>query len=329
MLSSSFRRFHSILMTSSHNPYLNLSKILDLSSSTQSDGKTLYVWRNSPVVIIGRHQNPHKECNLPYMQSHDVQLARRPIGGPAEYHDLGDTCWAFVESRADPRENLGILTRTLGYLGLRASQDENGILNVANRQFLRSLVVPLGRQTVHHGVFRVNPNWKVATGSLLRRSGTLGPSLSDINPMVNHEGLCEAFVHSMKGQVKYLDPKTMMDETGTMENFKELSSSTWIFGKAPILSETCVSRDFGFGTFDVALQVEGSRLKEAHVNSDCVLGDVVEKFEACINKFARSALPTGYIGREYVESLKTPQEQEMAEALITWIVPEMKKLKVA
>jgi hypothetical protein len=37
--------------------------------------------------------------------------------------------------------------------------------------------------------------------------------------------------------------------------------------------------DFGFGNFDVALIAEGFEIKEAQVNRDCLLVDVVEKFE--------------------------------------------------
>jgi lipoate-protein ligase A len=320
-------------MASSHDPYLNLGKILDLASSTPSEGKTLYIWRNSPVVSIGRHQNPHKECNLSYMQANDVKLARRPIGGGAAYQDLGDTGWAFLEPRTDAKTNLAILTGTFDYLGLHSSLEKDGSLNIANRQVVKSSVVPLGKQVMQHGVFHVNPNSKSLSGCLSRPKPGAMPSLSDINAMVNHEALCEALIHAFKGTlknatVKYLGPKAMMDEQATMKHFRELSSPSWIFGKSFKEAKECVSKDFGFGTFDVSVKVEGSRMKEALVSSDCLLVDVVEKFEACVNRFAKSALPVRYLGREYIESLKTPQEQEMAEALITWIVPEMKKFNI-
>ncbi|CAK9044548.1 unnamed protein product [Durusdinium trenchii] len=41
----------------------------------------LYLWRPQPVVTIGRHQNPWKECVLEQLQSDQVALVRRRSGG--------------------------------------------------------------------------------------------------------------------------------------------------------------------------------------------------------------------------------------------------------
>lgn len=41
----------------------------------------LFLWRDEPCVVIGRHQNPWLECNVPYCEKHDVKVARRKSGG--------------------------------------------------------------------------------------------------------------------------------------------------------------------------------------------------------------------------------------------------------
>lgn len=37
----------------------------------------LLIWQNSPTVVIGRHQNPWLEANIPLMVENNVMLSRR------------------------------------------------------------------------------------------------------------------------------------------------------------------------------------------------------------------------------------------------------------
>ncbi|PQQ59650.1 lipoate--protein ligase, partial [Klebsiella pneumoniae] len=39
--------------------------------------RVLFLWRNADTVVIGRAQNPWKECNTRRMEEDHVRLARR------------------------------------------------------------------------------------------------------------------------------------------------------------------------------------------------------------------------------------------------------------
>ena len=41
--------------------------------------RLLLLWRNDPCVVIGRHQNPWTEADVPYVRSSYIDLARRYV----------------------------------------------------------------------------------------------------------------------------------------------------------------------------------------------------------------------------------------------------------
>lgn len=56
----------------------------------------LYLYVNQNAVIIGKNQNPWKECNLAAMEQDKVQLVRRVTGGGAVFHDSGNLNFSFI-----------------------------------------------------------------------------------------------------------------------------------------------------------------------------------------------------------------------------------------
>lgn len=85
------------LETYSNDPEYNLAfeeyafKYLPLE-----DEEYVFLWINSPAVIIGRNQNARREINSEYFETHDLKLIRRITGGGAVYHDLNNLNFSFV-----------------------------------------------------------------------------------------------------------------------------------------------------------------------------------------------------------------------------------------
>lgn len=71
-----------VLVTSSRNIYENLALEDWLYENADLQNESfLLIWRDEPCVVIGRHQNPWVECNVPYCEKLQVKVARRKSGG--------------------------------------------------------------------------------------------------------------------------------------------------------------------------------------------------------------------------------------------------------
>jgi hypothetical protein len=75
----------------------------------------LLLWRNSPAVVIGRHQNPWLEANTAILAEHCIEIARRNSGGGTVYHDNGNLNLTFFTPREhyNRRNNLQLISRAL------------------------------------------------------------------------------------------------------------------------------------------------------------------------------------------------------------------------
>jgi lipoate-protein ligase A len=308
-----FQRFHQVFLTSSINPHLNLAQELDLLLTSPVNDKILYLWRSTPIVTVGRHQNPYKECDLEYMKNNNVSLVRRTTGGGTFYHDLGHTHWTFIDRHPDPRTNIQIISTALRTLNVTVPICPT-VLRGPGRSLLR-------------GTFQFSPT-TVPPSRCLR--GVVHQPTNLISKGITHEMFSEAVVRAFlefngDSKVRYLDEKSIEGEGRVAKRCRELKSHNWLFAKSS--GETnLISRNFAFGRFDIAFQFEGPKVKQALVHSDCQVPEIVEKFEDCINLIGRSRLPQNLSQRIYRPVMKSEQEREMTQQLVSWILPEIKKM---
>lgn len=100
-------------LSTSHDPYLNLSIEHHLLQKSPPDSAVLFLYVNRPSIIIGRNQNPWLEVNLALLNvSRDqaeteppglgaVDLVRRRSGGGTVFHDEGNVNWTVICPAAD------------------------------------------------------------------------------------------------------------------------------------------------------------------------------------------------------------------------------------
>ena len=66
-----------IFESSSSDVYRNLAIEEYLMEHAVESGPVLFLWRSGCAVVVGKNQNPWRECRLELMRNEGVTLARR------------------------------------------------------------------------------------------------------------------------------------------------------------------------------------------------------------------------------------------------------------
>ena len=90
-----------VITAESNNILFNLATEEYIFEHCELKNPILFLWRNSPTIIIGKHQNPWKECHVQKLDEDGVILARRKSGGGCVYQDLGNSVFSFINPVGD------------------------------------------------------------------------------------------------------------------------------------------------------------------------------------------------------------------------------------
>ena len=85
-----------VLISESNDILFNLATEEYIFEHLEVKNPLLFLWRNNPTIIIGKHQNPWKECHVQKLESDGIVLARRKSGGGCVYQDLGNSVFSFI-----------------------------------------------------------------------------------------------------------------------------------------------------------------------------------------------------------------------------------------
>jgi lipoate-protein ligase A len=163
-----------ILIQESKDVLLNLATEEYLYEHSVITNPVLFLWQNQKCVIIGKHQNPWKECNVPELEKDGVVLARRKSGGGCVYEDMGNAVFSFFNPISDFKTsnyktmNNDVLIKTLEALGIPGAEPSgrNDIV-IKDRKISGSAYKlnlgksdGMGRKALHHGTMLLDVDFK-------------------------------------------------------------------------------------------------------------------------------------------------------------------------
>jgi len=172
----------------------------------------LFLYVNDPCVVIGKNQNPWRECRLSLMEEEGVALARRISGGGAVYHDAGNLNVSVIVPRNEYREDkqYELIFQTLETFGIKSSKVRKNSLAVDGKKFSGQAFCHRRDRTLHHGTLLVNSD-------LARLGRYLGPEL---------DGIETKAIASVPAEVANLPGLTIETLSAALiETFKEMYGS--------------------------------------------------------------------------------------------------------
>merc|ERR1719402_1358892 len=246
-----------VLMSQSSNIFTNLALEDWLYQFRKFDQQELLLlWRNDPCVVVGRHQNPWTEANVPYLRRTGVKLARRNSGGGTVFHDRGNINCSFFTSRADYKRlrNLQLICAALEKsVRVDVSVNDRDDIVLDNEHKISGTAAKLGRETAyHHCTVLVNVDTtslhealnhaidighveSKATKSVKAPVKNLAAKNVNVDIDSVQVDIAKEFVKSERVDIVKVDPK---EETfpGIGSMAESLESWNWVFGKTPQFS---------------------------------------------------------------------------------------------
>ncbi len=283
-----------ILKSAVTNPWFNLATEDWIFNTLNPDSHTLFLWRNSETVVIGRSQNPWVECKTDKMEADDVFLARRQSGGGAVFHDLGNTNFTFLSpsDAYDQEANFTVIINALKKLGIDATLSGRNDMQVGDHKISGSAFRHAADRSFHHGTLLVNANMQKLGDYLnphplkLKAKGIKSvrarvANLVDFNETINHETLSDAIIeafceyHGETAQVEQLDEASLAKQPTLNAYYQQMADWDWRFGKTPEFTHHIETR-FDWGMMDVHMDVKQAMITEVVIFSDALNVELID-----------------------------------------------------
>lgn len=266
----------------SHDPYFNLAVEQHLLESV-TDSAILYLWRNENTVVIGRNQNPWKECATALLAEEGGRLARRLSGGGAVFHDLGNLNFTFLvpQSDYDVPKQTSVIMEAVSSFGIEVELSGRNDILAQGRKFSGNAYYKNGRQAYHHGTILVDVDMDKLNRYLRPSKAKLQSkgvdsvrsrvvNLKELNGQITIPDLKEALkaafsqVYGMQAE-----PVSGLDMTAVAVLTERNRSWDWLYGRK--IPFTCTFEErFPWGGVQIGLEVEKGVIRQARVYTDAM-----------------------------------------------------------
>ena len=277
-----------IMYSDSFDPHYNLALETALMERMGEGDMCLYLWQNRHTVVIGRNQNAWKECRCELLKEEGGTLARRPSGGGAVYHDLGNLNFTFAASpeRYDLSWNLGVILDALASAGIHAEFTGRNDITIDGRKFSGNAFKHSKTCSVQHGTLLVNVDMQRLSRYLRPSESKLKAkgvdsvrsrvcNLTEYAPDLTIETLkqlLEAVFRAKVGECEIIRP----EELDISKIYPVYSSWEWNYGETPAF-DVSMEKRFPWGGVEIMLTQKNGRVEKAVVYTDSMDENLSEK----------------------------------------------------
>ncbi len=267
-----------LISADSLDPLRNLAAESMLLDDVPDLGAALMLWRGAPSVVIGKNQNPWRECDLDVLASFEGVLARRISGGGAVYHDPGNLNYSWFSPRETYVEEdvFARVIEALGALGFDVKRFGSNGLAVGGRKISGTAFCLRKTGALHHGTLlldadleRMDSVLTPSRGSFETHAVTSNPAevvnLSELRPGITSADLEQSLVHAFEeayGAVKERHALDELDGGDLNTRRDDMATWDWRFGKTPRF-RLDLPLTIDEGTANLLIDVEQGRIERA------------------------------------------------------------------
>ena len=256
----------------------------------------LFWWQVSPTVVMGRNQVAHKEINIDFRLSQNIDIVRRRSGGGSVFADRGNVMWSLI-LKSDGRttedlfsEYAYTMAAALNSLGIPAvATGRNDIVldvSVGGGKICGNAFYWIGDCCIIHGTMLYDTTMSMMTKALSPDNEKLeGAGVQSVKQRIallkdvskyDLQVLCTKLVSKLTNRTYELDSKDI-DEIECIEhNYREKS---FLWGRVAKMDFTIKRRIEGCGLIEIGIMLRGSLISKVEVTGDFfALGDANESF---------------------------------------------------
>ena len=328
------------ILTDCTDPYKNLALEEYLTFREAEDEVTMYLWQNAHTVVIGRNQNPWRECRVEQIKEDGCRLARRISGGGAVYHDLGNLNFTFSarEPRYDVDRQTQVILRAVQMLGIQAERTGRNDLTIDGMKFSGHAYYKSEGYCYHHGTIMLDVDSSMmakylnVSAAKLKSKGVRSvrsrvTNLIDHRPGLTVEDLKEVLIRAFgevygeagfEAPVEQPIPSEADPELEAL--IRKYSSEEWRYGRR-IPFDVEFDERLDFGNANVQLHIDGGRIEDAEIYSDALMTEIFKRLADALTgvRYDAEALRS----LDLAGIARDDEERKIAAAIIDLTVSKM------
>jgi len=321
-----------VLRTDTTDPWWNLAVEEYLLDNIKPNQCILYLWQNQNTVVIGKHQNPWKECRTQLLEEEGGKLARGLSGGGAVFHDVGNLNFTFIVDKQyyDLKRQVAVILAAVKSLGIDAVMSGRNDLTADNRKFSGNAFCFRKHGAFHHGTVLINADFtKLArylqvSDEKIRSKGVASVrsrvvNLAEFKPNLSVDEAAEALIAAFSQQ--YGIPEAIKYNTDYMDQgvlkalYNKYASWSWRYGEAPEFDINLSTR-FIWGGIEIVLKLNGGKVEQAQVFSDALYEEYIGLLPTVLTG---SIFSLEILAQKITEAAYSIETQQLAEDISLWL----------
>lgn len=322
------------IITTETNPFKNLALEEYLLKQVGEQECILYLWQNEKTVVIGKNQNPWKECKGTELEADGGKLVRRLSGGGAVFHDLGNLNFTFLVTKENYNvdKQLEVIIKAVNCLGIPADKSGRNDITVEGKKFSGNAFFSDGFHSYHHGTILVNVDMSMLSQYLnVSKDKLVSKGVESVRSRVTNltsyqatldiprmqKELVQAF-----GDVYKLQPQVM--ETSELDpvilaNLEEkFSSWEWLYGKKMEFNYS-LDRRFAWGDIDLRFVVDSGKIKHCTIYSDALETELFEQLAQRLTGCTFFTEAMIYVTEEMKSTIEADNLTQILDDIISFI----------